>query len=152
MTSPSSRPGSDLGAEPLESPGILRRADQSLLAGLVFLGGLAAAFWWVTSGGPRGGLVRWEELEPREARFLVDVNTAEWPELCQLPEIGETLARRMIEHREQQGPFRRPEDLMRVHGIGPKTVDLLRPFLDPESWPADSPADGLNAPTPPGVE
>jgi competence protein ComEA len=152
VTSPSSKPSSDLGVKPLNSAGILRRADQAILAGLVVLGGLAAAFWWVSCGGLRGGIARWEELEPREARFLVDVNAADWPELRQLPEIGETLARRIVEHREEQGSFRRPEDLMKVHGIGPKTVDLLRPFLDPESWPADSPADAPDAPASPGVE
>lgn len=141
-----------LGSELLRSPGLLRRSDQRLLAGLIVGGGLALAFWWISHGGPRGELVELGKGKPLQARFLVDVNSAEWPELSQLPEIGETLARRIVAERQASGPFLCPEDLMKVHGIGPKTVDLLLPFLDPESWPADSPCKALSVPAPSGVE
>lgn len=152
MADPSSKTRSQAGAEPLESPGLLQRSDQFLLAGLVIVAASAALFWWVRQGGICGGLVRWEQGELREARFLVDVNTASWPELSQLPRIGETLARRIIAHREEHGPFCCPDDLMKVRGIGPKTVDLLRPFLDPESWPDESFPEALIDPAGPGVE
>lgn len=152
MASPPSKANSNLGAEPFEPRGLLRRSDQALLAGLVAAGSLAVAIWWVHHGGLRGELVEWEKGEPREARFLVNVNTAEWPELSQLPEIGETLARRIIAHREENGPFLCPDDLMKVHGIGPKTLDLLRPLLDPESWPADSAEEGRTVPVPLRIE
>lgn len=51
----------------------------------------------------------------------VDVNRAGVDELVALPGIGPVTARRIVESRETQGRFGRPEDLMRVQGIGPKT-------------------------------
>jgi competence protein ComEA len=63
--------------------------------------------------------------------FSVDVNSADWPELVQLPGVGETLARRIVESREQDGPFTDPSDLRRVRGIGPKTLQRIQPYLAP---------------------
>ena len=48
----------------------------------------------------------------------VNLNTADLSELCALPGVGESLAARIIDYREQYGPFERPEDVMRVSGIG----------------------------------
>jgi hypothetical protein len=39
--------------------------------------------------------------------------------------IGSVRARRIVEERARQ-PFERVEDLLRVHGIGPKTLENLR--------------------------
>ena len=64
-------------------------------------------------------------------RFTVDVNSATWPELVQLPEVGETLAKRIVEVRAESGPYLDHEDLRRVPGIGPKTLDRIRPYLRP---------------------
>ena len=75
-----------------------------------------------------------EELnraEVKTARFEVDINTAGWPELLQLPEIGETLAKRIVDSRRTSGPFRDHRDLMRVRGIGPKTFNTIKPYLRP---------------------
>jgi competence protein ComEA len=55
------------------------------------------------------------------------VNTASAAELELLPGIGPALAGRIIEHRQANGPFRAVEDLTKVRGIGPKTLDKLRP-------------------------
>lgn len=65
----------------------------------------------------------------------VDPNTADWPELTRLPEIGEVTAKRIVAYREehrrdQGGPvFRSAKDLSRVRGIGPKTVQAIEPHL-----------------------
>jgi competence protein ComEA len=40
-----------------------------------------------------------------------------------LPGIGEVTANAIIEKR----PYRRVDDLLRVRGIGPKLLDMLRP-------------------------
>uniref|UniRef100_A0A7C2PGZ8 Helix-hairpin-helix domain-containing protein n=1 Tax=Schlesneria paludicola TaxID=360056 RepID=A0A7C2PGZ8_9PLAN len=61
--------------------------------------------------------------------FQLDPNTATWVEWTQLDGIGGTLAKRIVAHREEHGPFRTPEDLGRVKGIGPKTLDKMRPHL-----------------------
>ena len=54
-----------------------------------------------------------------------------WPELIQLPGIGETLARRMITERRQNGPFQNVDEVTRVDGIGLRTLDKIRPYLLP---------------------
>ncbi len=43
--------------------------------------------------------------------------------------IGETLARRIVEHRAQRGPFRSVDQLTDVKGIGPKTLRRVRGYL-----------------------
>lgn len=63
--------------------------------------------------------------------FLVDVNTATVGELCILPGIGETMARRIVAEREQNGRFNSLEDLVRVYGIGKKKLKTLEPMLRP---------------------
>jgi competence protein ComEA len=52
-------------------------------------------------------------------------NTAARDKLMLLPGIGEVTANRIIEAR----PFTKAEDLLNVEGIGPKTLERLRPFL-----------------------
>ena len=61
----------------------------------------------------------------------MDINSADWPELLQLPGIGETLAHRIVESRQSRGPFADNDDLRRVRGIGPKTLEQIRPYLRP---------------------
>ncbi len=61
--------------------------------------------------------------------FKIELNSATWVEWSQLPGIGQVLAQRIVEYREQNGPFRDVEDLDRVKGIGPKKIDAVRPFV-----------------------
>ncbi len=64
------------------------------------------------------------------ARAKVDVNTATQEQLEQVPGIGPALARRILEWRRQNGPFETLEELLHVRGIGPRTLDRLRPYLE----------------------
>lgn len=48
----------------------------------------------------------------------VDINTAPAAELAELPGIGEVLAQRIVEYREENGPFASIEDIQGVSGIG----------------------------------
>ena len=110
---------------------VLRAADQVAVAGLVLLALVGMAAYWVVAGGLRGELIEIDRAEPLVARFQVDVNAATWPELSQLPTIGETLARRIVESRQTGGRFGDHEDLLRVNGIGPRTLERMKPFLLP---------------------
>ena len=56
---------------------------------------------------------------------LVNVNTASLEVLTTLPGIGPTKAAAIIAER----PFDSVEELERVSGIGPKTVETLRPLI-----------------------
>jgi competence protein ComEA len=59
----------------------------------------------------------------------VDLNRADRTALATLPGIGPTLADRIVAHREAHGPFRQPEDLLVVPGIGVKRLALVRPLV-----------------------
>ncbi|MGL6097568.1 MAG: helix-hairpin-helix domain-containing protein [Fimbriiglobus sp.] len=58
----------------------------------------------------------------------LDVNSTGETDLQRLPGIGPTLARRIVEARGSQR-FITPDDLKRVKGIGPKTVESVRPYV-----------------------
>jgi competence protein ComEA len=58
----------------------------------------------------------------------LDVNAASEEDIQRLPGVGPTLARRIVETRGAQ-PFRTPDDLRRVKGIGPKSLENIRPFV-----------------------
>jgi competence protein ComEA len=59
----------------------------------------------------------------------IDINSASVEELAQLKGIGQTYAERVIEYREKNGPFQKPEDLLKVKGIGPKIYDSNRDVI-----------------------
>jgi len=59
----------------------------------------------------------------------VNLNRATASELRQLPGIGPVTADRIVAYREQHGPFRTPEDLIEVSGIGPRTLERLAPLV-----------------------
>jgi competence protein ComEA len=110
---------------------VLRRMDQAAVAALVAVSLVGMGVYWVVQGGPRGELIEIDRAEPLSARYLVDINAAEWPEFAELPDIGETLARRIVDSRQTQGAYLDHEDLRRVRGIGPRTLEKLKPFLLP---------------------
>ncbi len=58
----------------------------------------------------------------------ININTASTAELELLKGIGPALAARIIDDRDRRGPFRSIDDLKRVRGIGPKTVEAIRPM------------------------
>jgi len=61
----------------------------------------------------------------------IDPNVATPASLRRLPGIGPTIAERIVEYRQARGErcFRRPEDLLKVPRIGPKTVENVRRHL-----------------------
>ena len=85
-------------------------------------------------------------------RSVVDADSAPWWELTVLPQIGPAIAGEIVRYRESKRAdvseradesvragdsddagsrvFSRPRDLMRVRGIGPKTVERIKGDLD----------------------
>lgn len=62
----------------------------------------------------------------------ININKASAVELTQLKRIGPKLSERIVEYREKHGPFERPEDIMQVRGIGPKTFELNKDRITTE--------------------
>ncbi len=60
----------------------------------------------------------WAEDPPK-----ININTASANELALLKGVGAKKAAAIIEYRETNGPFKLPEDLLKVSGIGPKTFE-----------------------------
>ncbi len=110
---------------------LLRRADQAAVAGLLSLSLVAMAGWWFAHGGAQGNLIELERMPQQTAQSQVDLNRADWPELSQLPGVGEALAQRIVESRAAEGPFVDNEQLLRVRGIGPRTYERIKPYLRP---------------------
>ncbi len=65
----------------------------------------------------------------KEESSLVDINTASTAELVSVPGIGEALAQRIVEFREKNGPFETVDDLLKVRGIGERSLAKFRHLL-----------------------
>jgi len=59
----------------------------------------------------------------------VNVNTASKQLLTYVSGVGPTLAARIVEYRDENGPFRSRTELMKVKGFGPKTFQQAAGFL-----------------------
>ncbi|MDU0457124.1 MAG: Tex family protein [Geobacteraceae bacterium] len=59
----------------------------------------------------------------------VDLNTASWALLAYVSGIGETLARNIVRHRDEHGPFATRKALQKVARFGPKTYEQAAGFL-----------------------
>ncbi len=105
------------------------RDDQQVMAliVLVFLVGASLYFWQrsVTNS----GLIDFEDLPSRQVEYLVDINKANWPELANLPGIGEKLAKQIVRYREQHGPFATTDQLLNIFGIGEVKLSNMHPYI-----------------------
>ncbi len=90
----------------------------------VFLLGAATALLGVYAVSSwRGG------TRPTELSSRIDLNRAGQAELLQLPGVGPHLARRIEDYRAAHGGFRDVDELAGVEGVGPATLERLRPWV-----------------------
>jgi competence ComEA-like helix-hairpin-helix protein len=61
--------------------------------------------------------------------LAIDVNAASTAELESIPGIGPTRAAAIVADRDRDGPFADVDALERVKGIGPATLDAIRPYV-----------------------
>ncbi len=66
------------------------------------------------------------KLQPGQT---LDINTANADELVSLPGVGRGLARRIVDYRQENGPFQTIDDLQNVAGIGPSKFEKLQGYL-----------------------
>ncbi len=78
----------------------------------------------------------------------VNVNTADVSTIAkELDGIGKAKAQAIVDYRQKNGPFRAPEDLLKVEGIGQKVLDMNRGNIRLDKAPA-APAAGSTAKKP----
>lgn len=120
---------------------LVARRDRTTLAVVTVLLGLSVWLWGLRYPARIAWPLDRDEARLARVRQGIDPNAAQWFELAQLPGIGESLARRIIEFRDRQAVaaaasmgggqvvFHRAADLVQVKGIGPKIVQRMGPFL-----------------------
>jgi competence ComEA-like helix-hairpin-helix protein len=100
---------------------VLLAAVAAVLLGTI---GLAGVFRGVYGRGETHLEESTEYLPPPRR---IDVNQADAHELTMLRGVGPKTADAIVEYRRRNGPFASLEDLQSVHGIGPATVESIRP-------------------------
>src|SRR5687767_128745 len=60
---------------------------------------------------------------------LVNINTASAEELEALPCIGPVIVQRIVDYRNQNGPFQTKEDILNVSGVGPGTFNCIKDLI-----------------------
>lgn len=104
------------------------------------LGCICAAFvLGVFCGRMSAGLVNYHIEDPRTVYFTVptetegdtrlNINTATVEELMEIPGIGELLAQRIVDFREQHGQLMTLDELMDVEGFGQKRIEILEEYV-----------------------
>ena len=82
----------------------------------------------------RRGRAQSDSTRPRSsptgaAPDTIDLNRATPDELIRLPGVGPALARRIIDVRDAEGPFRQVDELGRVRGMSARRLEKLRAFV-----------------------
>jgi len=62
-------------------------------------------------------------------RKCVNLNSATAEELQLLPGIGEVTARKLVEYREQNGPYRRPEEIIIIEGFSERKYRAIADLI-----------------------
>jgi competence protein ComEA len=66
------------------------------------------------------------------APMPVNINTAAVAQLVELPGVGKATAERIIAYRTEHGPLQSVDDLVKVKGIGQKTLEKMRKMITVE--------------------
>ena len=103
--------------------------DQRVLLGLAAVVFLLIGWNWARWQWSSAPLVEIDRLPENRYAFRVELNQATWVEWMQLEGIGEILARRIVEYRQQHGAFQSIDDLSQVPGVGTATLNTIRPWI-----------------------
>ena len=67
--------------------------------------------------------------EPTDPVSKININTASASELSELPGIGYVLATRIVNYREEHGPYKTISDITSVEGIGNKRFEAIMELI-----------------------
>jgi competence protein ComEA len=81
------------------------------------------------SAASRSAATSSKQAQAPTAQRKLELNSATAAQLDLLPGIGPTLAQRIVDYRQQNGPFKRVEDLLNVNGIGEHKLADLRELV-----------------------
>lgn len=95
---------------------------RSVIVASALILGLAAAHPPATAAPPARSSVA-ADAKP------IDINNAGNDLLQTVPGIGKSLAERIVAFREKNGAFASVDDLLKIQGIGEKSLEKLRPYL-----------------------
>lgn len=138
------------GAPPLVLSPVETAWPPSAQWAIAFLLGLATALVAVQGYGSLGWSSQPTHLEHgTDPAYQIDLNRADRAELLQLPGIGDNLARRIEDYRSEHGGFGSVNDLTAVPGIGPTTLERLRPWVHTDRESGAEAADVRPSPSPP---
>ncbi|OGR30121.1 MAG: hypothetical protein A2091_13750 [Desulfuromonadales bacterium GWD2_61_12] len=88
---------------------------------LLLAGPLVAGAAEGKAGAPEG--------KAQAAVATVNINSATVKELENLPGIGKTTALNIVDYRTANGPFKTRDDLLKVKGVGEKTMEKVRQLV-----------------------
>jgi competence protein ComEA len=77
----------------------------------------------------RSGNTNRADARSSPAPLHININTASAQELEQLPGVGKVIGERIVAYREQNGRFKRREDVMMVNGISEKKYEEIRSMI-----------------------
>ena len=70
----------------------------------------------------------WSPIDTANLKAKTPTEQKPWL-LEALPGIGETRAQAIVDYRNENGPFKRIEDLLQVKGIGEGTLDKIKDYI-----------------------
>jgi competence ComEA-like helix-hairpin-helix protein len=95
------------------------RRNKSIIAIIVAALGLGSGGAWLARNGSSGSST------PVQGTLRVNINTSTLTELESIPGIGEARAKHVVAGR----PYTSVDELIKVSGIGPKSLEDLRPYV-----------------------
>jgi competence protein ComEA len=69
------------------------------------------------------------DVSPSPSIAVVNINTADEAALETIPGVGPVTANAILDYRSRIGSFSAIEQLLEVNGIGPATIENIRPYI-----------------------
>lgn len=114
---------------PAESPSKetrVRRLELLFIAVLCVVLLASLGVLWLQQKGFFAGAPVVEHSPEQRLEKPIELNTAAWWELRQVPGVSEAVAKRIVEEREKRGGFRTFDELKGVYGVGEKRLEQIR--------------------------